>query len=55
MPVMEERVFIPDDALFILLVTSVDTFQDLFFHLGRVDILGNRPDDLSHQYSTLIA
>lgn len=55
MSVVEEGVFVPDDALLVLLVTSVDAFQDLFLDFGRVDVLGNGSNDLSQQYSTLIA
>jgi hypothetical protein len=55
MPIMKEGMFVPNDALLILLVPPVDALQDLLLHLGRVDVLGDRPDDLRQQYSTLIA
>ena len=50
-----ERMLISNDALLILLIPSVDVLQDLFLDKRWLNVLGNRSDNLRHEYSTLIA
>ena len=53
--IMVKGMLISNDTLFILLIASVDVFQDFFFNTGWLDVFGHRSYDLRHEYSTLIA